>query len=550
MGSRITSEYSEGGRAVHRGKGVTMGWSPQRKLVPDMQGRSPQANLPEEDSSLPATGMRQRVSLRSPVRKNRTPGSVRGASGNRRPYRDGSSPIAEIGVLGLLRNPGESRSIMRQQPVAFMSYTHEDDNHDGGRLTQFRERLTGEIRMQIGQEFRIFQDRKDIQWGQNWKERIEESLDAVTFFIPILTPSFFKSQYCRNELQRFLNREQKLRRNDLILPVYYVGCRLVDEEMERRTDELAQALAVHQYADWRKLRFEPFDSPVVMKALEQLASQVRAALERPQIDDLTHLADKTHSGKEKIEERKKYSLGIGDRLDYDPRLREAFTFSLRQARQLWENHTHRDLWVDELEQDEECRIHIEKDWSVRYDNIKKFKVRGKRALFMARMFVLDIKGSEFENLSIADVTHWCKEITGGKERDLIRIPAVNEKHRKGFVYFFIPPIGEDHGERIIHTGFRVLQEFAETVKEGTEDDLGVLMKRVAVKHHYHPQFRILVDMDLPELTFHNGSGNVERRSSPEIDNQTGTTYWVYEFDPGRGDITGDELQYKIQVSKA
>jgi len=33
-------------------------------------------------------GVRQRVSLRSPVRENRTPGSVRGASGNRRPYRD------------------------------------------------------------------------------------------------------------------------------------------------------------------------------------------------------------------------------------------------------------------------------------------------------------------------------------------------------------------------------------------------------------------------------------------------------------------------------
>ena len=56
LGSRITSEYSEGGRAVHMGKGVTVGRSPQRKLVPDMQGRSPQANLPEEDSHLPAIG--------------------------------------------------------------------------------------------------------------------------------------------------------------------------------------------------------------------------------------------------------------------------------------------------------------------------------------------------------------------------------------------------------------------------------------------------------------------------------------------------------------
>src|SRR5262249_28084942 len=52
-GSRITSEYSEGGRAVHRGKGVTVGRSPHRQLGPDMEGRSTQANLPEGDSLLP-----------------------------------------------------------------------------------------------------------------------------------------------------------------------------------------------------------------------------------------------------------------------------------------------------------------------------------------------------------------------------------------------------------------------------------------------------------------------------------------------------------------
>ena len=39
------------------GKGVTVGRSPHRKLVPDMQGRSPQANLPEEYSLLPVIGI-------------------------------------------------------------------------------------------------------------------------------------------------------------------------------------------------------------------------------------------------------------------------------------------------------------------------------------------------------------------------------------------------------------------------------------------------------------------------------------------------------------
>jgi len=129
----------------------------------------------------------------------------------------------------------------------------------------------------------IFQDRKDIQWGQNWKKRIEESLDEVTFLIPIITPSFFNSSACRDELQRFLERENELKRDDLVLPIYYVDCPLLNDEEKRAGDELAQAIVDHQYADWRDMRFEPFASPQVGKTLAKLAVQIRDALERVQI---------------------------------------------------------------------------------------------------------------------------------------------------------------------------------------------------------------------------------------------------------------------------
>ena len=168
----------------------------------------------------------------------------------------------------------------RQKPAAFMSYVHSDDKY--GHLTQFHKRLSDEVRVHTGEKFSIFQDRKDILWGQNWKERIEESLDVVTFLIPIITPSFFKSQYCRRELQRFLEREKELGRNDLVLPVYYVDCPLLNDEEKRAEDELAQAIVDHQYADWRELRFEPFTSPQVGKTLARRAVQIRDALDRVQ----------------------------------------------------------------------------------------------------------------------------------------------------------------------------------------------------------------------------------------------------------------------------
>jgi parallel beta-helix repeat protein len=168
----------------------------------------------------------------------------------------------------------------RQGPAAFLSYVHDDDKYE--HVTKFRDRLSDEVQMVVGTEFAIFQDRKDIQWGQNWRQRIEESIDEVTFLIPVITPRFFNSEFCREELQRFLEREKRLGRNDLILPIYFVDTPLLNEDELCAEDELAQAIASRQYADWRELRFEPFTNPQVGKTLERLARQIRDALPRVQ----------------------------------------------------------------------------------------------------------------------------------------------------------------------------------------------------------------------------------------------------------------------------
>jgi parallel beta-helix repeat protein len=166
-----------------------------------------------------------------------------------------------------------------EKPIAFMSYSHFDDEHDGGALTTFCQRLSGEVHAQTGKDFPIFQDRKDIKWGQAWKVRVDESLDAATFLIPIITPNFFKSDYCRSELKQFLEREKNLGREDLILPVYYIETPLLEDSIRRKDDELAQIINERQYVDWRELRFEPFDSSETRKKMAALAVQIRDALE-------------------------------------------------------------------------------------------------------------------------------------------------------------------------------------------------------------------------------------------------------------------------------
>src|SRR5271169_6393432 len=169
---------------------------------------------------------------------------------------------------------------MSEHPIGFMSYVRFDDEHENGRLTEFCKRLSGEVQVQTGEKFHIFQDRNDIAWGQQWKRRLDESIDAVTFLIPIITPGFFKSPACRAELERFIDREKRLGLSDLILPVYYVNCQILNNEKKSEADPLAKVIAGRQYADWRELRFEPFTLPQIGKTLAKMATQIVEALER------------------------------------------------------------------------------------------------------------------------------------------------------------------------------------------------------------------------------------------------------------------------------
>jgi F-box protein 11 len=162
-----------------------------------------------------------------------------------------------------------------------MSYARFNDMHDDGQLSTFRERLAAEVRAQTGREFVIFQDRADITWGQNWAQRIEETLDVVTLLLVIITPGFFGSAACRGEVARFQQRERELGRSDLILPVYYISAREMDDPAVRDSDELAGLLASRQFADWRELRFEPFTSPLLRRAVAQLASRMRDTFWHP-----------------------------------------------------------------------------------------------------------------------------------------------------------------------------------------------------------------------------------------------------------------------------
>lgn len=88
-------------------------------------------------------------------------------------------------------------------PEAFFSYVRRDDERERGNLTELRKHLSTEVEMQTGEDFLIFQDREDILWGQRWQDRIERTLDATTFLIPVIRHLFSAAQVAERRLRNF-----------------------------------------------------------------------------------------------------------------------------------------------------------------------------------------------------------------------------------------------------------------------------------------------------------------------------------------------------------
>lgn len=170
-------------------------------------------------------------------------------------------------------------------PQVFMSYTHSDNEFRGGDLTTLREQIEKTFKFRSGDEIRIFQDIEGVNVGHNIQQRIVESLNETFVLLPIITPSYLKSAWCRDEFQRFLERERTLGSNELILPIYYQdvpelnAARRHPSQAQPSNDPIITALAPRLAADWRKLQERPMDDPEVQKKLNDIADRIKQIID-------------------------------------------------------------------------------------------------------------------------------------------------------------------------------------------------------------------------------------------------------------------------------
>lgn len=67
---------------------------------------------------------------------------------------------------------------------------------------------------------KIFYDKKSLEWGDKWKDRILDGVQKAEFAIIVISENFFDSEWTEKELHEFLNRQNK-KGQKIILPVVH-----------------------------------------------------------------------------------------------------------------------------------------------------------------------------------------------------------------------------------------------------------------------------------------------------------------------------------------
>jgi hypothetical protein len=165
-----------------------------------------------------------------------------------------------------------------RRSAVFLSYAAAGNPPEDGAIAELSNHLAAEIELQTGERFPILRHPYDGSGRPLHDPETEGVLNAATLLIPVITPAFFKNDICRAELARFLGHERALGRDDLILPIYYTSTPEMSGSARHKGDELAQILTRRQYADWRRLKSEPWTSPVVREALAQLVGRMKNIL--------------------------------------------------------------------------------------------------------------------------------------------------------------------------------------------------------------------------------------------------------------------------------
>ena len=103
---------------------------------------------------------------------------------------------------------------MKQYDV-FISYNREDDIKN--KISNFINELRYEYKAETNSILKIFQDKRSIELGEQWKKKIDHALNNSNILLAFLSPLYFDSKYCCYEWNLF----QGISKNNRIIPIKF-----------------------------------------------------------------------------------------------------------------------------------------------------------------------------------------------------------------------------------------------------------------------------------------------------------------------------------------
>ena len=137
--------------------------------------------------------------------------------------------------------------------VVYLSYAY-PDNADGF-VNRLRDRLAQELQVQTGEPVDVVWNLDRMRPGSQWSKEAETLVERATFLVPVVSPSYFKSDECRKDFEVFVEREQRTNR-PLILPVYFVTTAEFENGVAYSQIPWVQTLKRRNILDLRAQRFD------------------------------------------------------------------------------------------------------------------------------------------------------------------------------------------------------------------------------------------------------------------------------------------------------
>lgn len=171
----------------------------------------------------------------------------------------------------------------------FFSYSRIDWDADQETFSNLVSKIETQSRAAHGsREFSLWRDENGLRWGVDWRSRLHQQIDATNLFFVLLSPSWIKSEICREELSAFLKREADQSWTGRVFVVQIREIPADDPEINTEMRQILVQLEKRQAKRWRSLldADQATRETAFRQAGEEIAEVLRLVIAKHSIEEV------------------------------------------------------------------------------------------------------------------------------------------------------------------------------------------------------------------------------------------------------------------------